>query len=71
MVEKINPMMADNNEYTSKYGFIKIRQLNVPNTNDKIPDSLNKFINENGIKNLFKIYNNLVKCFMLILIVTI
>lgn len=44
MVEKVKPIMAANNENIKKFGFSKIKQLNVPNTKDTMPDSLNKFM---------------------------
>ena len=44
MVEKIKPMIADNKANRIKYGFIKMRQLKVPNITDAMPDNLNKFM---------------------------
>ena len=44
IVEKVKPMIAANNENIKKLGFSKIKQLNVPNTKDTIPDNLKRFI---------------------------
>lgn len=44
IVENTNPIMADSNENSIKRGLIRIKQLIVPNNNDKIPDNLNKFM---------------------------
>ena len=44
MVENRKPRIADNKANSKRNGFIKIKQLKVPNTTDKIPDSLYKFI---------------------------
>lgn len=44
MVENTKPIIADNNANKIRKGFIKMIQLNVPNTMDKIPDNLYKFM---------------------------
>ena len=47
--------MAANNENIKKFGFNKIKQLNVPNIKDTRPDNLNKFILQNVIGLFFNL----------------
>ena len=56
MVEKVKPIIAANNENIKKFGFNKIKQLNVPNIKDTRPDSLNKFILQNVISLFFYLF---------------
>ena len=44
IVEKVKPIIAANNENIKNWGFNNMKQLNVPNSKDTRPDSLNKFM---------------------------
>ena len=44
IVEKVKPIIAANNENIKNWGFNNMKQLNVPNSKDTSPDSLNKFM---------------------------